>query len=143
MTYADHKTRIETQRDFCEANFDMHFSAKPCGWTARDGYRANRWAVTLRHTGTGREMTVDYYMGEGHRTASGAPISPEPFAVLSSIYHDDPQDQFFDYWCSEFGYDPDSRRALDTYLACQRQTVAFQRVFPNMDWEQYPEIINY
>lgn len=143
MTYADHKNIVETQSNFLAARCAMDFTAKPCGWTARDGYRAHRWTVTLRNVETQQDFTIDYYMGEGHRTASGAPVAPEPFAVLASIYSDNPRGMFFDEWCAEFGYDSDSRRALDIYLACQRQTAAFRRVFPNMDWEQYPEIIDY
>ena len=26
----------------------------------------------------------------------------------------------FESWCSNFGYDTDSRKAMDTYLACQK-----------------------
>ena len=32
-------------------------------------------------------------------------------------------DQTFSDWCSDFGYDTDSRQALQTYEACQESAV--------------------
>ncbi len=87
----------------------------------------------------GRSMTTFYSMGIGHRTYRGKPVpsfksvydkeriesyikinKPTAGAVLESLMSDD-TDESFEDWCLNYGYETDSRRALDTYLKCQEQ----------------------
>jgi hypothetical protein len=35
----------------------------------------------------------------------------------------------FDDWCAEYGYDTDSRKALGTYLACQKTATQLRELF--------------
>lgn len=48
------------------------------------------------------------------------PEAPELLDVICSLFMDaEGAEGSFDDWCSDFGENPDSRRALDTYLKCQ------------------------
>jgi hypothetical protein len=71
----------------------------------------------------------DYYTGLGHAKNAvqakkfGMPLVPnipEIDDVLECLFSDASCAQgSFDEFCSEFGYDTDSRKALETYLSCQ------------------------
>lgn len=69
---------------------------------------ADHWRCLLTHEG--RRMTVYYSKGFGHHGKA-----PELDEVLETLLTDDPQGMSFDEWCSELGYDTDSRKALATY----------------------------
>ncbi len=74
---------------------------------------ADKWIITI-----GKEV-FDYYTGTGHRKG-GKPQKPELSSILYSLVTDASAcDESFDDWCSNFGYDTDSRKALETYLSCQ------------------------
>ena len=49
-------------------------------------------------------------------------ISELIYCILS-----DYADETFDDWCSNFGYDTDSRKALETYLECQNNWVRLRK----------------
>lgn len=74
--------------------------------------KANGYRVTLRYRG--RQMSLDYWMGSAHTSA------PDSASVISSLLLDSSAlDQSFEDFCSEFGYDTDSRKAEATYRACK------------------------
>lgn len=78
--------------------------------------QANAWDVTLT-VDNGREMrteTFAYY--------TGSAITEDPSAadvLYALILEADALDLTFGEWCGEFGYDEDSRKALDLYVQCQ------------------------
>jgi hypothetical protein len=83
---------------------------------------ADHWNITI-----GGEV-FDYYTGIGHRKG-GKPFRPSLSSVLYSLVLDSSAcDQSFDSWCSDFDYDTDSRKALETYLACQESVNKLRRV---------------
>lgn len=53
---------------------------------------------------------------------SAAPVAPHAADVLYSVVMDDTRGESFRNWCANYGYDDDSRRALNIYETCQRQT---------------------
>lgn len=81
----------------------------PEGWTPG----TNPWKVTLRK---GRKrLTVPFFTGPG---CSGEPTAAD---VLSCIVSDvNAGEQTFKGFCSDFGYDADSRKAEQTYKACAK-----------------------
>lgn len=94
---------------------------------------AYEWRVTLRYQG--RTMVVPYFMGSGHATKpknswmTPKPIAPDAPTVLSSLMLDaSAADTTFADWCSEYGYDTDSRGALDTFLTCQQIGAELRRL---------------
>lgn len=83
------------------------------------------WRVTL--TFNERTLEVPFYCGSAHcRTFTFAdttyyrPTAPSAADVLACLISDaELADQYFEDWCEELGEDPDSRKALATYLSCQ------------------------
>lgn len=63
----------------------------------------------------------DYYAGSGHVTESGKPKKPLYDDVLYCLVSDaDAAEMTFADWCSNLGYDTDSRKALSIYEQCQQ-----------------------
>lgn len=84
----------------------------------------------------GKTVSVEYHTGKGHRTLRGKKLGFRPCLAdwknskptnpdLAELVHcllldSSASDQSFSDWCGNYGYDTDSRKALDTYLACQK-----------------------
>lgn len=105
---------------------------------------AHHWRVTINGE------TVDYYTGIGHRTPRAFRMEREDYARLARASRLTPDglkqllrcsiptkpsvddviyslvsdagavSMSFEDWCSDFGMDTDSRKALATYEACQQ-----------------------
>ena len=121
-------------------DFNMDFNAIYLGNIQKkewDYQEVKRYAVTLTNKKTRQEMRMDFFQGIGHK------FSPLPFDVLHCIRMDDTQGEIFADWCGNFGYDTDSRKALDTYLQCQQQTFDFRQTFPQVDLQNYEPLEDY
>lgn len=57
-------------------------------------------------------------------------IAPTMYDVLSCLTKSDPGT--FEDFCSDFGYDTDSRRAMDTYLSVQKEWSGVKRLFADV-----------
>lgn len=105
----------------------------------RDG--ADAWVVIING------QHFDYYTGVGHRVTNPLsklvrstyqrrdwitnqslktileatkPVTPKLDDVLSCLVQEAVGSaQTFDDWCSDYGYDTEEEKALDTYMACQ------------------------
>jgi hypothetical protein len=75
---------------------------------------------------------IPYKLGVGHVVkAKGCTLlkPPQVADVIYSLVMDSPAaDTTFEDWCSEFGYDTDSRKALETYLLCQENGVKIRKL---------------
>ena len=61
-----------------------------------------------------------YFTGGGLVEKNGKPKKPSLDDVLYCLVNDALAcEMSFEYWCSELGYETDSRKALQTYLDCQ------------------------
>lgn len=85
---------------------------------------AYQWLVTVNG------QSFDYFTGSGlvintqKIYQNERPKTPSLKDVLYSLVMDsDACEMPFDSWCSNFGYNTDSRKALETYLACQENTL--------------------
>lgn len=117
---------------------------------------SDRWSCVLSHQG--RAATFEYFSGMGHRrlrrwaakaegtryrTREGdlftllqavkanllTPVPPAVADVLSCVLSDAGAcDETFDEWAGNLGYDNDSIKALNTYLACQRNGEKVRRL---------------
>lgn len=57
-------------------------------------------------------------------------MKPEAASVLQCLLSDaQASRESFEEWCSNFGYDTDSREALGTYLACQETHIRLLKLF--------------
>jgi hypothetical protein len=92
----------------------------------------DRFVVTLEYQG--RTMTVDFYMGIGHRKPlrKGYPTKPRAPKVENVLYclllDSTALDLTFDEWCGEYGYDTDSRRAYKIFDQCNDQGKQLKRL---------------
>jgi hypothetical protein len=95
--------------------------------------KSDNWQETAFHwVCTINGISFDYYTGAGMRYKDGfkegRPIAPKIKDVVYSLLADSSAIyQSFHDWCNDFGYDEDSRKALNIYLACQANAVKLQR----------------
>lgn len=118
---------------------DIKYSVVYCGESTDDKWQADNWLVTFQ--GQKTCVNFDYRAGIRHRyfvkasswgmpqdaggkkrfiEENSQPVSPFAASVLYCLLYDATAcDMSFDDWCDNYGYDTDSRKALETYLACQ------------------------
>lgn len=117
------------------------------------------WDVTL--TREGESITFPYRMGVGYEqtkcgkpkpstiryiarpentchhvrceSAGWQPTPPDLYTVLVSLKVDTTGGETFGDWCRSYGYDTDSRKAMETYLACQESEERSRKFFGS-DW---------
>lgn len=110
---------------------------------------AFHWECVLKYQG--REMKQSYKMGcgnvktrpgkswEDHTVTVGA-YEPSAADVVSSLVLDGSAcDETFEDWCSNFGSDTDSRKALETYLACQEGGKKIRRLL-GADFDKFAQL---
>lgn len=82
---------------------------------------ADQWIITI-----GKEA-FEYYTGIGHRK-NDKPQKPELSSILHCLVMDASAcNESFDDWCINYGYDTNSRKALETYLACQESALKLRK----------------
>jgi hypothetical protein len=87
----------------------------PDGWQPG----THPWKVTLRYQG--RRLTVPFFMGPA---LDREPTAADVLHCLCSDAMGYINSGGFEDWCSEYGYDTDSRKAEATFIACKR--IAFK-----------------
>ena len=120
------------------ARANVKFSVHLVGETKRDDWKCDEWRTRFEagradyenayYTGTGHRKIVRGFsasmmpgarMVRGQWQAEGKPQAPSAASVLHSWILDGRAiDQSFADWCANFGYDEDSRKALQTYSDC-------------------------
>lgn len=91
----------------------------------------------VKVTGIGRNNRYDerrhcYYRDDVDMAESGASIPKPPTAgdVVACLVSDaQSAESTFEEWCSDLGYDSDSRKAFDTYQACLKIRSDMVRMF--------------
>lgn len=98
------------------------------------GHRKPAFGVKVRRgIGSDKYYTERLPDMDAKRAAKGGltvPQDPKIADVLSSLLLDasGSDDRSFEEWCDDFGYDADSRKALEVYLACQKSAVEIRRL---------------
>ena len=131
------------------------------GETTRDNnWKCDKWNICLVRNG--KAQAFDYYTGIGHRkTIRGLAATKYPGAefikgnwqvsiaqkpdvtglIHSIILDGSACEESFEDWRSNFGYDTDSRKALETYLACQENYNKFRKLFSHAEIEALRELL--
>jgi hypothetical protein len=92
------------------AKLGIRITSKFIGEKTQDNWLSREWKVTLRLKG--RQLTTAYFTGMGIN-------EPDAASVIYSLCSDARVIEYsFEEFCSEFGYDSDSRKAERTYNAC-------------------------
>ena len=95
---------------------------------SNDEFQGNHYEVTLQRASQ-RRMTTYFSKGYGHEGKS-----PEVFEVLNCLQSDCwlvRNNETFDDFCRELGYDTDSRRAEKIYEACKKTERDLDRFMGN------------
>ncbi|QIG56934.1 hypothetical protein vBPaeSS2019XI_056 [Pseudomonas phage vB_Pae-SS2019XI] len=70
------------------------------------------------------------------------PVAPCAADVLYCLLSDaNGADQNFNDWCADFGYDPDSRKALATYDECSKVLADVRAFFSAAEREKLAELL--
>lgn len=98
---------------------------------------ASHYRCTLRGTfeGKRRAMQTYYSMGAAH---TEEPKAEEVLDCLASDASGVENSGTFEQWAGEYGYDPDSRKAEQTYRACDR---AAKRLARFLDTPHYDQLL--
>lgn len=123
--------QTKTLRDLCQ-NIRCEIVGSPkLSYDKQDKWQreSNGYRLELRR---GRKrMSLDFWQGIGINH------DPEAYTVLDCLLSDaSSADQSFEDWCSDYGYDVDSRKAERTYKSIQAQTKRLQR-FLEEDYETF------
>ena len=95
----------------------------------------DHWHCVLK--ANGKTYTFYYSQGYGYHHAE-----PVLASVLESLANDyDPSDLTFEEFCSECGYDEDSRKAEKVYRALRKETQALDRLFGEDGMEGLRDIL--
>ena len=113
---------------------ELHVDIKSVltGEATTDGWHHDAWQSTITYKD--RSITVAFKTGIGlrktkHKLMPARPVQPSVADVVSSLMLDASAcEQAFEDWCSDFGYDPDSRKQLESYLACQSNGIKLQKL---------------
>lgn len=122
------------------------------GEQKRDNWVCDAWQATI--TNGKNKQEFDYYTGPGHRKLfkkaygwerptnqrekqwffeqNSQPVEPVAAGLIHSLILDgDACNYSFEEWASNFGYEEDSRKALETYLQCQKVGGQLRRIIGN------------
>lgn len=131
------------------ASIGVTYTATYAGVTTRENWECDAWRCKLAN------HEFEFYTGLGHRKEPKGweanhlkdkygnnhkqttewkkackPVPPPAASLLYSLILDrSAGTQTFDSWCAEIGYDPDSRKALATYLGCLANTAKLELMF--------------
>lgn len=106
--------------------------SKPAAWEPA----GHHYRITLSgHNGQGysRRLTFDFW-GSVQDASEGK--DPSPRSVLSCIGSDLGTPETFEDFCSEYGEDSDSRKALQTFRRCARHAERIRAFFPEHEREE-------
>ena len=139
---------IDTQVDEMLTAAGIKYTATLLGAT-RDTSWGNRecdqWVVTF---GT---QSFPYYTGTGlrekpksfSRNVKPVAVTPSAASVLYCLLSDaSAADMNHHDWCDTFGYDRDSRKALQIYTTCLEQTESLFRILPRPLIDELKVLLN-
>lgn len=108
----------------CGGTIRIHRSdSKSAPWCVQPQFR-HHYRVTLK--GPGGSYTFDFW-GSIADAENGK--DAKPYDVLACLEWYAAED--YQEFCSEFGYETDSRKAYQTWKACTAQRRALERIFPS------------
>lgn len=98
-------------------------------------YGVNYWVI-IKNRATEQSMMLDFWGSIDDKYANKRPTAYDILACLD-IFSDG---NSFEDFCSNYGYETDSRKALKTYKAVMEQTEDLKRVFSLEQLEELNEI---
>jgi hypothetical protein len=110
------------------AKIGLTMSAKYLGHYERIGINSANFNITLSRKDC-KPLTFEFSNSINESWKNKRKIKPLPvlYDVLTYLTKSDPED--FETFCGEFGYNTDSRKALDTYMAVQKEWAGVKILF--------------
>lgn len=148
------KVLTVTADKYSNKELRMSFKIFFTGQVKRNDWDCFSWSI---HLG---DQTFEYFTGLGHATKSNSSIGLKPKDLTKKVIRSkDSRDETifihvpklkdilyslamdsqsgnetFEDFCSNCGYDTDSRKALETYLACQESNQKLRRVMKSKNY---------
>lgn len=122
-------SELETFCDERGVTIECSYYSEPPPWDARD---MDGWKCRLRYQR--RSLTVPFWMGRGHHGAEPTAGDVLGCLILDATGYENARD--FEDWCSEYGYDTDSRKAERIYKAVKASAPKIRR-FLGDDFEAF------
>lgn len=124
----------------------IRYNAIYCGEVTKDNaWHCDKWSITFIRAGIKKSINFEYFTGTGHRVKTKYKVNPVfPHAtglIYSCIMSGDSCNMSFTDWCSNYGYDNDSIKALETYKACQEEYNKLQSLFTNKEVETLRDML--
>jgi len=119
MTALEYLEKMKPEHDYADG---LHFkvtqiSARPDVFEGNFRPDARHWRFTFTYRpksgASPRKFTGFYTQGSGHKDP------PKAYEVLECLVMDANCPDTFDEWCSEYGYDTDSRKAYNIWQKCR------------------------
>jgi hypothetical protein len=112
--------------------FEAIFIRRPISKKSEDWQdTAFQWKVLINNE------SFDYYTGAGWVDKFDRPKPPRLDDVLHSLVSDyEAMEMSFYEWCSNFGYDTDSMKAQQIYMACQSNGLKMRKAGINVNHER-------
>lgn len=125
-----------TLQDFiAETGIVLNSQATSSNPHMEDSERMDNYRVKLRGKKLGNAtMRLYFSKGVGHNGAE--PTVDEVLDCLASDAAGIDNSRGFDDWCSEYGYDTDSRRAEKVYRQCERQAQRLKKFLGDDCYQQ-------
>ena len=127
--------------DFLE-KYHVAFLASPCtnaapAWAEPGKAHGRKWTIRLVGTMGGeiRAVTFPFW-----NSINAAGEEPSAYAVLACISRDVHCPEAFKDFCSDYGYDEDSRKAEATFKRCRALAVKLQEFFTEQEQTDLQEI---
>jgi len=158
---------IETAVDEFLKSIDVTVATVCRGERNSEGWVHDLWDVSfIRGDGLRGVLDTEFRTGVGHRKASIPmpadirrlapnilmrvewekryikPVAPPAASILSSLILDSGiGGSTFEEFCGDFGYDTDSRKAFDTYMACQKILNKVRALFSPEEIERITDLV--
>lgn len=91
--------------------------------------KSNHFVVTLENEN--RRVSFDFFDSVNNFNAGKTEL--DAYSVLACCSGDYHCPETFEEFCSEFGYDADSRKAEKTFKACQKQSAKLKKIFDTQE----------
>lgn len=94
-------------------------------------FHGDHWKVIVK--ANGKRMTLHFSKGYGHNGKE-----PDVCEVISCLASDASslEGNDFESWCSDLGYDTDSRKAEKTYKVCERQAAKLRNLLGDVLYDE-------
>jgi len=136
---------IESSEDWTnvhdEWRVSIHFAGKhyETSYHTGIGCRKPSRAVTKERGGWYSRLSDRFFKSDFEAAKAGflLKVNPTLADVLYCLLSDaNGVEQTFEEWASDLGYDSDSRKALKTYMACQKTRAALLKMFGSKLFEK-------